>query len=183
MGLLEQIARGAFLGEEFLTWLWYLSETTREPIAVPKVGACQIAMGQEIILGDEAGDAQTVVLRGDMPSASAEAREALASGKRLRRARIYLTIEGVQWGCTIVGTTLAISGLRVPSAAGADFETDCLARLDTIERFSHTLRGLFEQFLERRLDPDRWETERRALAKWATAQSTPHRKTGIREGI
>jgi len=168
MGLLEQIARGAFLGEEFLTWLWYLSETAREPIAIPRVGACQIVLGQEMILGDEGGNAQTVVLRGDMPSASTEAREALASGKRLRRAKFYLTIEGVQWGCTIVGTTLAISGLRVPSAAGADFDTHCLSRLGTIEQLHRTVQWLFEQFLERRLDPNRWQTETRAVGKWVT---------------
>jgi hypothetical protein len=170
MGLLEQITRSAFVGEEFLTWLWYLGETSREPVAIPKIGVCQIAMGQEIILGGESGDAQTVVLRGDMPSASAEAREALASGKRLRRAKLYLTIEGVQWGCTIVGTTLAISGLRVPSAAGADFETHCLSRLDAIERAGRAINWLFEQFLERRLEPKRWDAELRAIAKWAIAK-------------
>jgi recombination associated protein RdgC len=170
MGLLEQITRSAFVGEEFLTWLWYLSETAREPVAIPKIGGCQIAMGQEIILGDESGDAQTVVLRGDMPSASAEARQALASGKRLRRARLYLTIEGVQWGCTIVGATLALSGLRVPSAAGADFETHCLARLEATERAARAINWLFEQFLERRLEAKRWETELRDIAKWATVK-------------
>jgi len=170
MGVLEQMTRRAFVGEEFLTWLWYLSETTREPIRVPKIGECQIAMGQEIILCDEATDAQTVVLRGDMPSASAEAREALASGKRLRRAKIFLTVEGVQWACTIVGTTLAISGLRVPSPTGADFDAHCLFRLDAIERVSHALQWLFEHFLERRLDPKRWETELRSLSKWASGK-------------
>jgi recombination associated protein RdgC len=168
MGMLEQITRSAFLGEEFLTWLWYLSETEREPMAIPKIGGCQVAIGQEIILGDESGDAQTVVLRGDMPSASAEAREALASGKRLRRAKLYLTIEGVQWGCTIVGTTLAISGLRVPAAAGADFETHCLSRLEAMERAGRAIHWLFEQFLERRLDAKRWEADLRVIGKWAT---------------
>lgn len=166
MGMLEQITRGAFLGEEFLTWLWFLSETERDPIAIPKVGACKIAMGQEIVLGDEGGDAQTVVLRGDLPSASAEAREALATGKRLRRARFYFTIEGVQWGCTIVGATLAVSGLRVPTAAGADFESHCLTRLEAIERIGSAVQWLFEQFLEHRLEPDRWLRELNTIADW-----------------
>lgn len=170
MGMLEQIARGAFLGEEFLTWLWFLSETERDALAIPKVGSCQIAMGQEIILADEGGDAQTVVLRGDLPSASAEAREALASGKRLRRAKLYLTIEEVQWGCTIVGSTLAISGLSVPSAAGADFESHCLMRLEAIERISRGVQWLFEQFLERRLDPDRWLRELNTIADWISGR-------------
>jgi len=166
MGVLEQIARGAFLGEEFLTWLWYLSETQREPIAIARVGACEIAMGQEIILGEEGGDAQTVVLRGDMPSASAEAREALAAGKRLRRAKMYFTLDGVQWGCTLAGSTLALAGLRVPAAAGADFESHCLTRLEAVERLSRALQHLFEQFLERRLDPDRWSRQLNAIAQW-----------------
>ena len=168
MGLLEQVTRGAFVGEEFLTWLWYLSEAKRDPIAIPKIGAVQIAMGQEMILGEESGDAQTVVLRGDMPSASAEAREALASGKRLRRAKIYLTLDGVQWGCTIVGATLAVSGLRVPSPTGADFESHCTFRLEAVERISRAIQWLFEQFLERRLDPKHWEADLRTIGKWAS---------------
>ena len=47
MGLLEQMTHGAFVGEEFLTWLWHLSETLREPVAVPKIGAVQIASAAE----------------------------------------------------------------------------------------------------------------------------------------
>jgi len=167
MALLEEIARGAFIGEEFLTWLWFLSETQREPVAVPKVGPVQIAMGQEIILGGEGGDAQTVVLRGDMPCISVEAREALAAGKRLRRARLYFTIDGVQWSCTMTGATLAVSGLRLPTAGRADFQTQCLDRLGAVERVSGVLTWLFEQYLERRLDPRRWPREHRAMTEWA----------------
>ena len=170
MALLEQITRSAFLGEEFLTWLWHLSETAHDPFKVPKVGSCQIAMGQDMILGNGSADAQTVVLRGEMPSASPEARQALAAGKRLRRAKFYLTIENVQWGCTIVGTTLTISGLRVPSAAGADFDSHCLARLDAVERFDRAIQWLFEQFLERRLNGKRWDAELRAVGKWAAGK-------------
>ncbi|MCX8036288.1 MAG: hypothetical protein N3D11_04365 [Candidatus Sumerlaeia bacterium] len=167
MSLLEQITRGAFIGEEFLTWLWFLSETRREPLVIPKIGECQVAMGQELILSGDSTDAQMVVLRGEMPSASAEAREALASGKRVRRAKLYLTVDGVQWGMTIVGATLAVSGLRVPSPEGADFDSHCTFRLEAVERISRTLQWLFEQFLERRLDPARWEKELPLMAKWA----------------
>lgn len=167
MGTLEQIARGAFLGEEFLTWLWYMSETRTDPLDVPKVGAVQVAMGQELILGDEGGDAQTVVLRGEMPSASSEARECLATGKRVRRAKIYFTIESIQWGCTIVGSTLAISGLRLPTGGRADFDTQCVDRLDAIGRICRAINWLFEQYLSVRLNPASWEKAHTLITDWA----------------
>jgi len=168
MGLLEEIARKTFLGEEFLTWLWYLSETAGGPIEVRGCGSCRIAMGQEMVLGNaEGGDVQTVVLRGEMPSASAEAREALGAGKKLKRAKIYLTLDGVQWSFALTGATLAISGLRVPSAAGLDFDSRCLERLGAMERVSGAVYGLFEQFLELRVESDRWEELIGRMRKWA----------------
>jgi hypothetical protein len=167
MGILEQIDQASFLGEEFLTWLWYVSETRNEPFEIDGAGEVHVAMGQEMILGDEGGDAATIVLRGEMPSASTEARQALAEGKRVRRAKFYFTIDSIQWACTIVGASLAISGLRVPTGARADFDTQVIDRLDAIGRVNRALGWLFEHYLEQRLDPNRWQREHAAIVDWA----------------
>ena len=90
MALLENIERTAFLGEEFLTWLWFRSETGPR-IKLAGLGQISVEMGQPLVLrGSEDQDAVQVSIRGERASVSHEARAALRQNKKLYKCKVTI---------------------------------------------------------------------------------------------
>ena len=75
MGVLELIQQKAFLGKEFLTWLWFRSETGG---AMDLRGGrtAEVEMMGPIVLDAQYGDARMTTLKGESPATAPEARAA-----------------------------------------------------------------------------------------------------------
>lgn len=165
MGVLELIQQKSFLGREFLTWLWYRSERDKQieihggkPVTVEILGP--------ILLDAAYGDARAQTLKGDSPSTSPEARTALLEGKKLRRARVRLEREGVEWLVTIDGETFNISGLAIPNPGRMPFEDLLAMRAEMMLEFERTFGALFEEFLHLRLQSKQWAKELPTIQEW-----------------
>ena len=88
-------------GRDFLTWLWYEAEVNGGRCSVGELGDFVVALEGPITLAyspgkskdpDLAGSGESVVKRGN-PMASGEAKAALSSGKKLRKARVTFARE------------------------------------------------------------------------------------------
>ncbi len=165
MGLVELIQQKAFIGREFLTWLWFRSERDGQvemrddkPITVEILGP--------ILLEAQYGDARASALKGDSPATSPEAQTALIEGKKLRRTRLTFKRESTEWSVTIDGETFSISGLSIPNPGRMPFEDYLSLRTEMLLDFDQVLDSLFEEFLVLRLDNDAWTGELMEIHSW-----------------
>ncbi|MCE5230611.1 hypothetical protein LLG95_13605 [bacterium] len=165
MGVLELIQQKSFLGREFLTWLWYRSEQGGQielhggkPVTVEIMGP--------ILLDAQYGDARASTLKGESPATSPEAGTALIEGKKLRRARLKMERDGVEWVLTLDGETFNISGLAIPNPGRMPFEDTLTMRAEMIFEFERTLDTLFQEFMHLRLEAKQWPKEIKKIHEW-----------------
>lgn len=171
MGLLESIEGATFLGEEFLTWLWFRSETAPD-IDLGDLGAVTVELGDPLTLrGGESDDAVQVGLKGERASASAEARAALREGKKLCKCRLRLKRDEIAWPCALNADDLGVGSLGLPVPKGVPMPDGLIMRAEKIEEFTQIYFRLFETFLDLRLREDQWDDVLGAMRKWVRGQA------------
>lgn len=165
MGVLELIQQKSFIGREFLTWLWYRSERDGH-VKIHGGNSVNVEILGPILLDAQYGDARASTLKGESPATSPEAHTALLEGKKLRRARLKLEREGVEWVLTLDGETFNITGLAIPNPGRMPFEDLLAMRGDMMLEFERAFSQLFEEFLHLRLQPKPWAKEIETIQEW-----------------
>jgi hypothetical protein len=186
MDLLELINQKAFLGQEFLTWLWYVSEE-EEPPTLADGRSVQVSLGDRLVLGPAQGAEGTRVTVKGQEVSLAEARQALRRGKLVEAMRLGLEMEGEEYWLNLTAAELAISSLKLPPVAPAEdilrpepqggIEPEpegpspadglVLERVALIGNTLDAVEGLYKVFLARRLDEDKAAEMKQALRAWA----------------
>lgn len=170
MDILKTMDEKAFWGAEFLTWLWYLSETSGDGVAV--TGQMDVSLWIEDLLvleGSEAGVTHTV-RSGDV-AGSAEAAAALYTGKKVRRARFGLTQGELAWSFTLDSHSLDVKSLKIPHVEPEEEDADApealvFLRMNMVRRLISILDVLFADFAKLRISPE-WEKETAGeISKW-----------------
>jgi recombination associated protein RdgC len=161
----------AFLGREFLTWLWYTAETTTERLKVPgpagEPGAKKAKdLELDLWVDDRlalASEAHRNVMKGGDASHSREAAAFLATGKTVRELKLGLNIKDVgEFTAVLNADDLNPRALKLPAPGkddGAPKNADTLPlvhRLKLMAVFCAALDGLFAHFLAERCAPE-WE--------------------------
>jgi hypothetical protein len=174
MSLLESIDQKAFLGTEFLTWLWFRAENGEGAFALPDLGDFEVTLDTVALLAsEEPADVGTALLKGESPGASELIRRAVAEGKKIQRASFRVVWENIAWSATVNGETLDVSGVKLPVAApagGADRIEHFRLRLQTLESFLDLWDHLFHYFAAIRLDENSWTAERGRLVEWLVGE-------------
>ena len=161
------------LGQEFLTWLWFRSETGNvfrmegtehngEPFTV--------AMEQRIVVrGGEGENQETATVVGSF-SPLREARLGLLTGKQVVRCLVRLEKDGMDWQVSLKAEDFSINSLRTPKVARDDGDEDpeglFLEKMYLIDLGLSMLDEMFRQFLTLRLTPAAWNKEAEAVAAW-----------------
>ena len=161
------------LGQEFLTWLWFRSETgnvfrmesgehSGEPFTV--------AMEQRIsVRGGEGESQETATVSGSF-SPLREARLGLLTGKQVVRCLVRLEKDGMDWQVTLKAEDFSVNSLRTPKVARDDGDEDpeglFLEKMYLIDLGLDMLDEMFRQFMLLRLDPAAWNKEAAAVAEW-----------------
>ncbi|MFC1601881.1 hypothetical protein ACFL34_05975, partial [Candidatus Sumerlaeota bacterium] len=167
MAVLEAIDRYAHLGNEFLTHLWWLSERRHGVIELDGVEQLEILVQGPMLLEANLGDADQVQLKGEDPASAPEAAAALAENKQLRKCRLIVTLDGVEWPLALDAQTLAFSAIRIPAPSkGLAYDDAVALRMEQMDRLVEVFLLLFNGFLELRLDEKKWANEVRKIRKW-----------------
>ncbi|WP_298068403.1 hypothetical protein [uncultured Mailhella sp.] len=160
------------LGQEFLTWLWFRSETgnifrmehseNSDPFSV--------SMEQRIVVrGGEGENQETATVSGSF-SPLREARLGLLTGKQVVRCLVRLEKDGQAWLVTLKAEDFSINSLRTPPISREDEAEDpdalFLEKVYLIEQGLAMFDEMYRQFLEVRLEPARWMREVKAVAEW-----------------
>ena len=165
-----------FLGREFLTWLWYVAETTTERQRLTWRGRTlefDLWIDDRLVLDGATALSHQHTMKGGDPSRSREAAACLATGKTLREAKIGMSIRGFgDYSAVLAESDLSPRSLKLPEPESEDDSPGrarvmpLAARLEALAAFLAVLDGLVGRFLEARVSPN-WEDEGlRAMREW-----------------
>lgn len=176
MDVLKLRQEKAFLGHEFLTWLWYRSDEGGGSLTIPLenrlVGETDVTLWvhDAMAFGHGGTTEKCAVRGGEETSRAQEARAALRAGKKLEQARFGLIVEDREFLFTLVGETFDVVSVKLPKLASEEedsWEADALLRLGAVQELLDVLDDLYWQFIGVRLSPEWSAAVLPALREWA----------------
>lgn len=160
------------LGQEFLTWLWYQSDTAPGSFSDKNGLPFQVSMEQRIVVqGGEGDNLETASVSGSL-SPLREARFGLATGKQVTRALIRLEKDDLAWQLTLKASDFSLNSLKTPKVEKENDDEDSdgplLEKLYLTELCVGLVDALYLRFLQVRLSPSLWNKEIQNVHNWMT---------------
>lgn len=153
MDVVDMYEDYGFLGNEFLTWLWFRMEA-QEPEEFPCLPGSKIVLTKE---------KESVTIKGE-ESDLMIGKIALLDGFVV--TEMNLRIESYSF--TLKGSDMSFNGLKMPKVEGDGSENEeegiILEKIYLIQDVSEKLDTLFKEFIELRLGE--WENELRSIKIW-----------------
>ncbi len=176
MDFLDILREKAFLGREFLTWLWFKADQTGGSIETQDGKAVEVFFLDRMTLDLlDTETPQTVTLKGEQ-SELREGLAALREGKKIEEARVSLRTGENDFTMTIKGTWFSFGGFKTPpilpsseSPEDEDPEGAFLEKVYLVEEGMDLVDALFSKFLKLRLSSD-WDLELAQLRRWIQDQ-------------
>ena len=158
------------LGQEFLTWLWYRSESSAGMFMDRNGRSFSASLEQRIsVQGGEGESLETATVSGAM-SELKEARLGLLTGKKVTRALLRLERESETWLVSLKAENFSLNSLKTPKVEKPDADDDpdaaLLERLYLIDTCLELLDGLYAEFISLRLNQTAWEKEIGKIRIW-----------------
>jgi len=174
MDLVDIISEKKFLGQEFLSWLWWKSEERGGNIALPGQGDIQVIFEKHMLLEYGQGqDTEKLICRG-LQTELKEARTGMFIGKKLEQARIRIEQAQYEWSFTIAAGVMEFRNVRLPKTARSETdgknnpeETEgmVLERIYLFEELIRIVNDLFHIFLLVRVGYE-WKDEILKIRNW-----------------
>ncbi len=152
------------VGTEFLTWLWFFSETQGGIFACP-AGTFGILIEGPLTLINEGQGAHVVTLKGGAPTLAVEAKTAMLGGKQLHKLKLTLARGQEVWS-TNVDSTFCFSGLKLPEGEKLEPIAAFEERQLSLSVFVSAFYELYRAFLEVREAAGSWELTTSMIRTW-----------------
>ena len=161
--------RYRFLGNEFLTWVWFTIENDEETIRRCDAEALSLDVGNRMVLEHRwANGMETVSIKGDAAGLE-EGLLALSKGASVTEINLIYKSGSLQWQFSLKGESLNFSGLKLPETAAAeqseDMEGLVLEKLYLYEKPFQFIDELYRLFIEIRVSPQ-WQATLSKIKKW-----------------
>jgi hypothetical protein len=172
MDLVDRIETTRFLGNEFLTFLWFKVELYEGAFDVGELGRCELWFDTSLQMAGWADESEKITLRGAAPSSSAEASEGLKQGKVPTKAALRLVLNSEEYVFTLNGKTLGLSGVKIPEVGLEQLDERFYERMRLLEQLDEVVTTLYDEFLLVRLSA-LWDAELvPALRDWVKGKDT-----------
>ena len=150
--------RYKFLGNEFLTWLWFIIEKEPGRIAFPDKEPVSLETGNRIVLVKKIDDVdESVTIKGD-DAGLEEGMLALGKGSVVTELNLLLKSNNQKWQFTIKGENLNVSGIKSPETgpveSKGDIEGVVIEKAYLYEKIFLILDNLFKNFIKLRLSSE-----------------------------
>lgn len=172
MDLVDLIAEKRFLGQEFLTWLWWKSEERGGVVALPEEGDIVVVFEKHMLLEYGEGDSNEKLICRGLQTELQEARTGLVMGKKLEQARIQLVYNDYEWNFTLAAALMEFRNVKLPKTAGPDNVNDqeeregmVLERIHLFEELIRIVLALYRVFLKQRVS-EQWREELLKMREW-----------------
>ncbi|RLB74897.1 MAG: hypothetical protein DRH24_20515 [Deltaproteobacteria bacterium] len=168
-------SRYKFLGNEFLTWLWFISEQDQEKLKTIEKDLAALNIGNRIVLENRLNNAvETITISGD-DAGLEEGILALAKGAIVTEINVLYKTRDNEWRFTIRGESMNISNLKIPPTdlpeSDEDIEGLVLEKVYLYEKALQLIDNLFNAFIQLRVSSKWNETEVPKIRKWISSQA------------
>lgn len=167
--------RFKFLGEEFLTWLWFVIE--KDPVILKKADPdlTSLEIGNRIVLENRHKKSiERITIKGENASLE-EAMLALQKGALVAELNLVYRSAEQKWQFTIKAESLNLSSLKTPQTAvpesPEDMEGVVLEKIFLYDKILQFLDKLYKTFIKYRVST-RWQKRDISLIKnWCRSDS------------
>lgn len=174
MDLVDLIAEKRFLGQEFLTWLWWKSEQRGGSIELAGEGDITVVFEKHMLLESGEGESSEKITCTGLQAELQEARTGLKMGKKLEQARILIGNGNYEYSLTLSGALMEFKNVRLPKTEATEndkgenpeeVEGMILERVYLFEEIIRLINALFKMFLVIRVSPE-WSEELSSIRAW-----------------
>lgn len=151
----------SFLGNEFLTWLWFMVETGQDITqAIESRDPVSLDIGNSLVLENSLGDdaREKITIKGDQAGLE-EGTTALKKGAKVTEMNLICKLgPEEEYHFTLKGDSFNITGLKTPAAAGDGSDDEIEGRIIEkallLFRITQVIDTLFFTFLKHRTADD-----------------------------
>ncbi len=174
MDLVDIISEKKFLGQEFLTWLWWKSEERGGSISLPGQGDIVVVFEKHMLLEFGEGQSSEKLICRGLQTELKEARTGISIGKKLEQARMRIEQSEHEWSFTLAAGLMEFRNVRLPKTAGMEEDSPdkqqeaegmVLERIFLFEELVRIVDSLFKIFLEARIGTG-WREEILKIRGW-----------------
>jgi len=169
----DEYACHGTIGQDFLTWLLFISEAEHGLIEAGEALGGEFAFGIDgplLLIADGKGSLESLIRKG-LPTQSAEAQAALDVGKKLKSAKLIFGRGDDVWHFTFDSETFAIKSLKLPQGEKLDAESEFQERMINMEIISDMIHMLFKRFVETLQSPEKLDNLKKRISRWLEERS------------
>jgi len=154
--------RYKFLGEEFLTWLWFVIEKDQNLIKNFDQNFVALEVGNRIVFENRRKESEErITIKGDGASLE-EGILALKKGALVTELNMVYRSSELRWQFTVKGESLNISSLNIPVTglpeSTEDIEGVVLEKIFLYDKILKLLENLFTHFVKLRVS-NTWQSK------------------------
>jgi hypothetical protein len=154
--------RYQFLGEEFLTWLWYVIEKDQDLIKNFDKDFVALEIGNRMVFENRRKESgERITIKGDGASLE-EGILTLKKGALVTELNVVYKSVELTWQFTLKGESLNVSSLNLPSTDVPESEEDLegfvLEKIFLHDKILNLLENIFTHFIKLRLS-NRWQNK------------------------
>ena len=152
--------RYRFLGNEFLTWLWYMLENRSAQLVEIDADLSSLEIGNRMVLENGRREGlETITIKGD-DAGLEEGLLALRKGALVTEMNLIYRSGDNTWQFNIKGESLNLSSFKTPETAGTqtqeDIEGAVLEKIFLYEKVILFIEGAFRHFVRLRIS-ENWD--------------------------
>ncbi len=165
--------RYKFLGNEFLTWLWFMIETDQNRLRRYDPELVSLNIGSRLVLENTRNNAkETITIKGEDANLE-EGLLALKKGAVVTEIHLSYKTGTQHWQFSLKGESLNISNLKLPETGPVetpeDLEGAVIEKAYLVEKVIGLVNNLFSHFIKLRVS-NKWRDQTVSrIRKWATS--------------
>jgi hypothetical protein len=162
----------SFLGNEFLTWIWFLIEKEKDIAAIMESKeSISLSIGNSLVLENNLGDKskEKITIKGDKAGLE-EGTTALKKGAFVTELNLLCKMGEEEYKFTIKGESFNITGLKTPAAQTTKSEDELegiiLEKTYLLLKVIQVIDTLFLKYIEQRISDDWKRKELQEINSW-----------------
>jgi hypothetical protein len=163
-------SRYRFLGDEFLTWIWYLVETKQETFRSADPDCSTLEIGNRIVLENRRSKSvERISILGD-EAGMEEGKLALQKGALVAELSLVFKTGEHQWSLILKGESLNISSLKTPGPSmppsPEEMELFLIDRAGQLNKILVFVQNIYKIFIQARV-ANTWASKTvPSISKW-----------------
>lgn len=166
--------RYRFLGNEFLTWLWFFIETDGQRLGQFDSEFISLNVGNRMVLENRmANGIETITIKGDAAGLE-EGILALNKGASVVEINLIYKSGILEWQFSLKGESLSFAGLKLPETAAEESEDEMEAmimeKIFLYEKPFQFIDAVYRFFVHLRLSPEWKQKTIEQMRKWMQSE-------------